>query len=55
LPIKDEQNLSKMKFLVTGQNGQLGQEFCKYFSQHKLNYAAFSRDELDITNFPPAG
>lgn len=40
-----------MKFLVTGKNGQLGQEFCKYFLQHKLDYAAFSKDELDIADF----
>ena len=40
-----------MKFLVTGADGQLGEEFKKELEKRKLNYIALTREELDITDF----
>lgn len=40
-----------MKVLITGANGQLGREFCKFFDELGVNYIAADRKKLDITNF----
>jgi len=40
-----------MKFLVTGADGQLGEEFKKELKKRKLNYIALTREEFDITDF----
>ncbi len=39
-----------MKVLITGANGQLGQEFQKKFNQLKITYIPTDYQELDITN-----
>jgi dTDP-4-dehydrorhamnose reductase len=39
-----------MKVLITGANGQLGQEFQKKFNQLKISYIPTDYQELDITN-----
>lgn len=39
-----------MKFLITGANGQLGQEFQRRFKNLKIDYIAKSHNELDITD-----
>ncbi|HPO75494.1 MAG TPA: dTDP-4-dehydrorhamnose reductase, partial [Candidatus Pacearchaeota archaeon] len=40
-----------MKFLITGAEGQLGEEFLKEAKKKKLNCLALTREELDITDF----
>lgn len=39
-----------MKFLITGANGQLGQELQKLLTERELDFVALSSQELDITN-----
>ena len=39
-----------MKFLVTGANGQLGQELQKLLRERELDFVAFDSKQLDITN-----
>jgi len=39
------------KFFITGANGQLAIEFISSMAQRNLSYAAFSKDQLDITDF----
>lgn len=39
-----------MKVLITGANGQLGQEFQKKFNQLKISYIPTDYQQLDITN-----
>ncbi|MEX0381012.1 dTDP-4-dehydrorhamnose reductase [Leuconostoc sp. MS02] len=39
-----------MKFLVTGANGQLGQELQKLLRERGLDFMAFDSKQLDITN-----
>ncbi len=43
--------LQKAKIVITGKNGQLAKEFIKLFSEKGLNFIAFDKSELDITNF----
>ncbi|WP_353686674.1 dTDP-4-dehydrorhamnose reductase [Thermodesulfovibrio sp. 3462-1] len=40
-----------MRYLITGAKGQLATEFIKHFQQQSVEYFAFSKEELDITNF----
>lgn len=37
-------------YLVTGSNGQLGQELCHLLDNKKLSYVAATKETLDITN-----
>ncbi|WP_334104390.1 sugar nucleotide-binding protein, partial [Leuconostoc lactis] len=37
-----------MKFLITGANGQLGQELQKLLTERELDFVALSSQELDI-------
>ncbi|AHF19414.1 dTDP-4-dehydrorhamnose reductase [Leuconostoc mesenteroides KFRI-MG] len=39
-----------MKFLITGANGQLGQELQKLLRERGLDFVAFDSKQLDITN-----
>ncbi|NUU95855.1 dTDP-4-dehydrorhamnose reductase [Marinitoga sp. 1135] len=39
-----------MKILITGANGQLGQEFQKLFEKENIEYIPTDHNELDITN-----
>lgn len=39
-----------MKFLITGANGQLGQELQKLLRERALDFVAFDSKQLDITN-----
>src|SRR5699024_12083241 len=39
-----------MKYLITGANGQLGQELQKLLSERKLSFVAFDSHQLDITD-----
>ncbi|APT76063.1 dTDP-4-dehydrorhamnose reductase [Marinitoga sp. 1137] len=39
-----------MKILITGANGQLGQEFQKLFEKENIEYMPTDHNELDITN-----
>lgn len=39
-----------MKYLITGANGQLGQELQKFLSERQLNFVAFDSHQLDITD-----
>ena len=39
-----------MKFLITGANGQLGQELQKLLRERQLDFVAFDSKKLDITN-----
>jgi len=39
-----------MKFVVTGAKGQLAKEFIKHFEKAGIEYIAFTRQELDISN-----
>ncbi|MDI6650783.1 dTDP-4-dehydrorhamnose reductase, partial [Leuconostoc suionicum] len=39
-----------MKFLITGANGQLGQELQKLLRERGLDFVAFDSEQLDITN-----
>ncbi|ADG41270.1 dTDP-4-dehydrorhamnose reductase [Leuconostoc kimchii IMSNU 11154] len=39
-----------MKFLITGANGQLGQELQKLLRERALGFVAFDSKQLDITN-----
>ncbi|WMY81477.1 dTDP-4-dehydrorhamnose reductase, partial [Leuconostoc mesenteroides] len=39
-----------MKFLITGANGQLGQELQKLLPERGLDFVAFDSKQLDITN-----
>ena len=41
---------NQMKFLVTGANGQLGQELQKLLRERELDFVAFDSKQLDITN-----
>lgn len=41
---------SKMKFLITGANGQLGQELQKLLRERELDFVAFDSTQLDITS-----
>ncbi|MGE5893221.1 MAG: dTDP-4-dehydrorhamnose reductase, partial [bacterium] len=38
-----------MKYLITGKNGQLAQEFVRRFEKDRLDYLALDRNALDIT------
>lgn len=40
-----------MRFLITGAKGQLAREFIKYFERKGIEYKAFPKEELDITDF----
>ncbi len=40
-----------MKWLLFGKNGQLGQEFCKYFIKNNYDFNAYDHKQLDITDF----
>ncbi len=40
-----------MKFLITGAKGQLARELIKYFEKYTLEFVAFSKEELDVTDF----
>lgn len=40
----------KMKFLITGANGQLGQELQKLLRERELDFVAFDSTQLDITS-----
>ncbi len=40
-----------MKFLITGARGQLAREFIRYFEINGLEFLAFPKEELDITDF----
>ncbi|SFH86755.1 dTDP-4-dehydrorhamnose reductase [Pisciglobus halotolerans] len=39
-----------MVAMVTGANGQLGQELCRLLDEKNIDYIAAKREELDITN-----
>ena len=39
------------KILITGAGGQLGKAFVKFFSSKGIDFVAFERKDLDITNF----
>lgn len=39
-----------MKYLITGANGQLGQELQKLLSERELDFVAFDSKQLDITD-----
>ncbi len=39
------------KFLITGSNGQLAKEFQHTFTEQNVQYTAFTRSQLDITDF----
>lgn len=39
------------EILILGKDGQLGREFCRYCDKKNINYQAFSKAELDITDF----
>jgi len=39
----------KEKYLITGADGQLAREFAKKFSDNKIDFVAFNRNDLDIT------
>jgi len=39
------------KFLITGANGQLAKEFIRLFNEKGIDYVAFSRQELDVSDF----
>lgn len=39
-----------MKYLITGANGQLGQELQKLLSERQLSFVAFDSHQLDITD-----
>ncbi len=45
------EGLQKVKILITGKNGQLAKEFIKLFSEKGLNFIAFDKSELDISDF----
>ena len=45
------EGLQKAKIVITGKNGQLAKEFIKLFLEKGLNFFAFDKNELDITNF----
>ncbi len=40
-----------MRFLVTGAKGQLAREFIRYFESNGLEFLAFPKEELDVTDF----
>lgn len=40
-----------MRFLITGARGQLAREFIEYFENNGIEYKAFSKEELDVTDF----
>jgi dTDP-4-dehydrorhamnose reductase len=40
---------SEMNILVTGANGQLGQEITKLLNEHGINFVALNSQQLDIT------
>ncbi|AEH22462.1 dTDP-4-dehydrorhamnose reductase [Thermodesulfobacterium geofontis OPF15] len=40
-----------MKFLITGARGQLAREFISYFQEKGYGFAAFPKDELDVSDF----
>ncbi len=40
-----------MRFLITGARGQLAREFIEYFEKYSLEFVAFSKEELDVTDF----
>ncbi len=40
-----------MKFLITGAKGQLAREFIRYFESNGLEFLAFPKEELDVTDF----
>jgi len=40
-----------MKFLITGARGQLAREFIAYFQEKGYGFAAFPKDELDVSDF----
>ncbi len=40
-----------MKFLITGAKGQLAREFIRYFEINGLEFLAFPKEELDVTDF----
>ncbi len=39
-----------MRYLITGAKGQLGKEFVSFFDDKGLEYIAFGRDKLDVTD-----
>ena len=43
-----------MKYLITGGRGQLANEFIKFFDGKGIDFVAFSKEELDITQFDHA-
>ncbi len=40
-----------MKFLITGAKGQLAREFIRYFESNDLEFLAFPKEKLDVTDF----
>ena len=45
------EGLQKVKIAITGKNGQLAKEFIKLLSEKGLNFIAFDKSELDISDF----
>ena len=45
------EGLQKVKIAITGKNGQLAKEFIKLLSKKGLNFIAFDKSELDISDF----
>lgn len=39
-----------MQYAITGANGQLGQEMCRFLEAQHINFVALNSTELDITN-----
>jgi len=46
--------IKNKKYFITGANGQLAIEFTSSMAQRGLSYRAFSKDQLDITDFEKA-
>ncbi len=46
--------LQKAKIIITGRNGQLAKEFIKLFSQKEIEFFAYDKKELDITDYKQA-
>ncbi len=45
------ESLQKAKIVITGKNGQLANEFIKLFSEKEIEFFAYDKKELDITDY----